>query len=162
MISYAIKGELIMAFNQQKYIDNYNKNNYKMFQFRVRKDDKKILNKLDSVLSLNKYIYTLISEDINSSVLTIKEIKEKILPVFKKHNINEVYLFGSYSRGEANSESDVDIYCSSGDIQSLIEQEFLEEELKNSLNKEVDLIFIGSRMDSFFKKQLDIDKIRLS
>ena len=47
----------------------------------------------------------------------MKEIKERIKPVIEKYQIEEVYLLGSYARGEANRNSDVDIYCSSG-IQS--------------------------------------------
>ena len=161
MISYAYK-ELFMSFNQQEYIDRYNKNTYKMIPFRVRKDDIKIINKLNSVDSMNNYIYSLIDNDVNKSILTIKQIKERILPVLNKHHINEVYLFGSYARGEANNKSDIDIYCESGDIKTLIDQGFLEDELKESLNKDIDIIFIGSTMDDFFKEQLEKDKIRIS
>ena len=160
MISYAYK-ELFMSFNQQEYIDRYNKNTYKMIPFRVRKDDIKIINKLNSVDSINNYIYSLIDNDVNKSILTIKQIKERILPILNKHNINEVYLFGSYARGEANNKSDIDIYCESGDIKTFIDQGFLEDELKESLNKDIDIIFIGSTMDDFFKEQLEKDKIRI-
>lgn len=109
-----------MAFNQKTYINNYNKNTYKMYPFRVRKDDSIIINKLDTVNNINKYIRTLIDNDANPCVLTIKQIKERILPVLAKHNIREVYLFGSYARGEAKNNSDVDIYCESGDIKTFI------------------------------------------
>ena len=150
-----------MAFNQKEYIDNYNKNTYKMFPFRVRKDDEKTMNKLTSVPSINGYLNSLIEKDINNKVLTIKQIKERALPVFKKHGIDEVYLFGSYARGEANNDSDVDIYCEHGDIKTLIDQGYFEDELVESLGKKVDVIFIGSSIDDFFKKQLDYDKIRI-
>ncbi len=150
-----------MSFNQRKYIDSYNKNNYKMFPFRVRKDDKKIIDKLISEPSMNKYIYNLISNDISRNVLTIKEIKNHILPILSKHNIHEVYLFGSYARGEATTSSDIDIYCESGDIKTFIDQGFLEDELKEATNKNIDIVFIGSRMDDYFKEQLDGDKIRI-
>lgn len=150
-----------MSFNQKEYIDKYNKDTYKMFPFRVRKDDKKTLKKLTSVPSVNGYLYSLIDKDINNKVLTIKQIKDRALPVFKKHGINEVYLFGSYARGEANNNSDIDIYCDSGDIKTFIDQGFFEDELVESLGKEVDVIFIGSSLDDFFKKQLDADKIRI-
>lgn len=150
-----------MSFNQQEYIDKYNKSTYKMIPFRVRKDDIKIINKLNSVDSMNNYIYSLIDNDVNKSVLTIKQIKERILPILNKHHINEVYLFGSYARGEANNKSDVDIYCESGDIETLIDQGYLEDELKESLKKNVDIVFIGSTMDDFFKEQLEKDKIRI-
>ena len=150
-----------MSFNQREYIDNYNKANYKMFPFRVRKNDAKIIEKLTSEKNMNKYIYSLIENDINSKILTIKQLKERILPILKKHNISEVYLFGSYARGEANNSSDVDIYCESGDIKTFIDQGYLEDELQEALGKEVDIVFIGSKMDAFFKSQLDKDKIKL-
>ena len=150
-----------MAFDQRKYINSFNKQTYRMFPIRVRKDNKKIINKLSSVKSINRYILTLIDEDINPSVLTIKQIKDRVLPVFKKHSINEVYLFGSYARGEANKDSDVDIYCESGDVKTFIDQGFLEDELRNALGKEIDLVFIGSTMDDYFREQLEGDKIRI-
>ena len=141
-----------MPFNQREYIDNYNKTNYKMFPFRVWKNDAKIIEKLTSVKNMNKYIYSLIENDINSKILTIKQLKERILQILKKHNISEVYLFGSYARGEANNSSDVDIYCESGDIKTFIDQGYLEDELQEVLGKEVDIVFIGSKMDDFFRK----------
>ena len=150
-----------MSFNQQEYIDKYNKSTYKMIPFRVRKDDTKIINKLKSVDSMNNYIYSLIDNDVNKRILTIRQIKERILPILNKHQINEVYLFGSYARGEANNKSDVDIYCEPGDIKTFIDQGFLEDELKKSLRKDVDVIFMGSTLDDFFKEQLENDKIRI-
>ena len=150
-----------MAFNQQKYIDDFNKETYKMFPFRVRKDNIEVINKLNNVPNKNKYIVSLIENNINPSVLTIKQIKTRILPIMAKHNINEVFLFGSYARGEANNKSDVDIYCKSGDIKTLIDQGFFEDELEEALGKEVDIVFIGSQMDDYFKQQLEGDLIKL-
>jgi len=150
-----------MPFDQSEYINSYNKRNYKMIPFRVRLDDEDVMKKLSSVPSKNNYILSLIYNDINPSVLTIKQIKDRVLPILAKHGINEVYLFGSYARGEAKSTSDVDIYCSAGDVKSFVDQGLLEEELEKALGKSVDLLFIGSRMDEYFKAQLDGDKIRL-
>lgn len=42
-------------------------------------------------------------------VYTINQICELIEPLVKQHGINKVYLFGSYARGEADEESDVDL-----------------------------------------------------
>ena len=135
MIAYAQRKKA-MAFNQQKYIDDFNKETYKMFPFRVRKDNIEVINKLNNVPNKNKYIVSLIENNINPSVLTIKQIKTRILPIMAKHNIHEVFLFGSYARGEANNKSDVDIYCESGDIKTLIDQGFFEDELEEALGKE--------------------------
>ena len=150
-----------MAFNQQKYIDDFNKETYKMFPFRVRKDNIEVINKLNNVPNKNKYIVSLIENNINPSVLTLKQIKTRILPIMAKHNIREVFLFGSYARGEATNKSDVDIYCESGDIRTLIDQGFFEDELEEALGKEVDIVFIGSQMDDYFKQQLEGDLIKL-
>ena len=156
-----LEGTIAMAFNQQKYIDDFNKETYKMFPFRVRKDNIEVINKLNTVPNKNKYIVSLIENNINPSVLTIKQIKTRMLPVMAKHGIHEVFLFGSYARGEATNKSDIDIYCESGDIKTLIDQGFLEDELEEALGKEVDIVFIGSQMDDFFRQQLEGDLIKL-
>jgi uncharacterized protein len=38
-----------------------------------------------------------------------EEIRRKIVPVLKKHNVTRAGIFGSYARGEQTKESDVDI-----------------------------------------------------
>ena len=155
------EGVIIVSFNQKKYVSEFNKETYKMFPFRVRKDNAKVIDKLESVPNKNKYITELIENNINPSVLTIKQIKTAIIPVLSKHNIHEVYLFGSYARGEATNKSDVDIYCESGDIKTFIDQGFLEDELVNALGKEVDVIFTDTKLDDFFEKQIKEDLIKL-
>ena len=69
-----------MSSNQLNYISKYNKENYKMYQFRVKRSDNDLVEKLDSVSNRNSYITNLILEDIKPSVLTIKQIKERIKP----------------------------------------------------------------------------------
>jgi hypothetical protein len=150
-----------VASNKLNYIAKYNKENYKMYQFRIRKDDSEIIQKLDSVSNRNSYITELIRENISSRILTIKQIKQLIKPVIEKHKIEDVYLFGSYARGEANGNSDVDIYCSSGDVSTLIEESALIRELETALGKEVDVVTIGSKMHDYFKKQLEEDMIKI-
>lgn len=147
--------------NKEAYINQYNKDNYKMYQFRVRKSDVDLINKLDSVHNRNSYITNLIINDIKPNVLSIKQIKERIKPIIKKHQIKDVYLFGSYSRGEANENSDVDIYCDKGDLRTLYDEVDLIDEFENALGKKVDLVTIGSRMQDFFKQQIEEDMIKI-
>lgn len=147
--------------SQTEYVSKYNKENYKMYQFRIRKDDEKLIEKLDHIKNRNGYIRDLILEDIDPEILTIKEIKRRIKPVMEKHGIDEVYLFGSYARGEANRNSDVDIYCSNGDIETLYHVVEFNEELEKALGKKVDVVTIGSQMHDFFRQQLEEDKIRI-
>lgn len=150
-----------MASNQINYISGYNKKNYKMYQFRVKKSDSVLLSKLDNVSNRNSYITNLILEDINPSVLTIKQIKDRIKPVVEKYGIKDVYLFGSYARGEANRDSDVDIYCDSGNAESLFDEVGLKQDFEEALGKKVDIVTIGSKMHQYFKEQLEKDKIKI-
>lgn len=101
------------------------------------------------------------NSNISDKVLTIEKIKEIIHPIMVKHNIKDVYLFGSYARGEANKDSDVDIYCDSGVLISLCDEVSFKEELEHALNKKVDVVTIGSSMNPYFKEQLEKDLIKL-
>ena len=132
-----------------------------MYQFRVKKNDKELIDYLDKKENRNSYILSLINDDINKKVYTLKEIKRIIKPILNKYGISDIYLFGSYARGEAKSNSDIDIYCDKGNIKTLIDQGELEEELENALNKEVDIIFTTSILDEYFKEQIKEDMIKL-
>lgn len=72
-------------------------------------------------------------------VYTLDEIAERIAPVAKKYNIPKVYIFGSYARGEANPDSDVDLMIEVGTLHGLEVISALEE-FQNVLKKPVDLI----------------------
>ncbi len=43
-------------------------------------------------------------------IYTLEEIKQKIIPIAKAHNLKAVYLIGSYARGEATVDSDIDFF----------------------------------------------------
>ena len=150
-----------MKTNRAKYINDFNKENYKTYIFRVKRNDAQIINKLESVHSKNKYIKDLILDDIEPVILNIKQIKERIKPVIEKHHIKDVYLFGSYARGEATRESDIDIYCDTGDVITLLQAVAFDEELEEALEKKVDVVTIGSKMHEYFREQLDKDKIKI-
>ena len=150
-----------MSFDQNEYISKFNKNNYKMYQFRVKKKDVHIINHLDNIENRNSYIISLINKDISNYVYTLKEIKTIIKPILNKNGIYDIYLFGSYARGEAKESSDIDIYCSKGNIKTLIDQGILEDELEKALNKKVDIIFDSPDINEYFKEQIMEDMIKL-
>ncbi len=150
-----------MTSNQLNYTANYNKENYRMYQFRVKKSDREMIEKLESVSNRNGYITGLIMEDIRPSVLTLKQIRDRVRPIMARHKVSEVYLFGSYARGEANRNSDVDLYCGKGDVETLWQLSAFCDELESALGKKVDVITIGSRIDDYFKSQLEEDMIRI-
>ena len=151
---------MYMKFNQNKYIRDYNKQNYKMYQFRVKKDSK-LSNILDNKDNRNRYIVNLIENDIDSNILTIKTIRKTIKPILNKYGIYDYGLFGSYARGEANNNSDIDIYCEQGNVKDLISQGKLIDSLSKALNKDVDIVFSNSDIDEFFKQQIMEDLIKI-
>ena len=104
---------------------------------------------------------SLINNDINNNILTIKQIKTIIKPILHKYGITNINIFGSYARGDANENSDIDIYCDRGNINTFIDQGLLEDELEKALNKKVDLIFDSSEVDEYFKNQIIEDMIKL-
>lgn len=150
-----------MTFDQDKYIKEYNKDKYKMYQFRVKKSDKEIIEILDSKDNKNQYIINLIKDDVFNNVYTLKQIKTIIKPIMQKYGINEVYLFGSYARGEANGNSDIDIFCEKGSIKTFIDQEKLYDDLENALNKKVDIIYTTTKVNDEFKENIMEDMIKL-
>ena len=156
-----MRQEILMATKQLYYISNYNKQNYKMYQFRAKKSDIDLITKLDTISNRNEYILELIMNDIKPNVLTIKQIRERIKPIMMKHNIKEVYLFGSYSRGEANRNSDVDLYCDEGDVDTLWKLSAFYDELREALGKDVDIVTIGSDIDDIFKNEIERDMLRI-
>lgn len=44
------------------------------------------------------------------SIYTMDEIADKVRPIAEVYDIDKIYLFGSYARGEATEESDIDMY----------------------------------------------------
>lgn len=72
-------------------------------------------------------------------VYKFEEIVEKVRPIAEQYKINSVWLFGSYARGDATEESDIDIMVGEGDFYGW---KFggLYEALREAFQKEIDLI----------------------
>lgn len=69
----------------------------------------------------------------------MEELTEKIRPIAESYNIDKVYLFGSYARGEAIEESDIDLIVNAEKLKGLNFFGFYED-LKETFQKKVDLI----------------------
>ena len=74
-------------------------------------------------------------------LLTIDQIKEKIVPILRKNGISFCYLFGSYAKGCPKPTSDVDLLVDT----ELSGLKFfnLVEEMRTALNKKIDLLRLG-------------------
>lgn len=96
-------------------------------------------------------------------ILTNENIKQVVQDYFKDKPVSKVYLFGSYARGDANANSDVDLIVDIDDTQKRLSlYRFIELQLgiEKSLNKKVDLV-----EDHLFypgiKKQAEKEKLIL-
>ncbi len=74
--------------------------------------------------------------------MSINDIIYNVKPLVDKYKISEVYLFGSYARGDAAEESDLDFLVYGGDGFRLTMVFAFAEELRKALNKEVDVFEI--------------------
>lgn len=76
-------------------------------------------------------------------ILTQQNIKKVVQDYFKDKPVNKVYLFGSYARGDADEDSDVDLIVEIDDSKKrLTLYGFIELQLgiEKYLNKKVDLV----------------------
>ena len=73
-------------------------------------------------------------------VYKIEEIAERVCPIAERYGISKVYVFGSYARGEATEDSDVDLLVDAENIKSLFTLNGLCNDIENALQKKLDLI----------------------
>ena len=90
--------------------------------------------------------------DVN--IFTIDEIKSIVTPIAQKHQIDALYLFGSYAKGEATPDSDVDFLMDTKVTQSLSEFSAFRLELEEALDKPVDLLTLNRNDQKVIKKLL--------
>lgn len=79
-------------------------------------------------------------------VYSTEEIQKAITPIAVRYKLKAVYLFGSYARGTADENSDIDLLVdtSGTDIDTLFKLGALYEELSDALCKEIDMITLSS------------------
>lgn len=76
--------------------------------------------------------------------MNLEKIKKRITNVLASNNVVFAGVFGSYARGEAKPESDVDILVRFGKPVSLLDVGGLQMDLSEALNKDVDVLTEGS------------------
>lgn len=79
-------------------------------------------------------------------VYSIEELRRIITPIAEKYKVPAVYLFGSYARGTATADSDIDLLVDTTGtaLKSLLSLGALYNDLEAALNKRIDLITVSS------------------
>lgn len=77
-------------------------------------------------------------------VYKIEEIAEKVRPIAERYGASKIYLFGSYARGEATEESDIDLLVDAENINGFFAFGGLYGDLRDALQKELDLVTMNA------------------
>ena len=91
-------------------------------------------------------------------VYTIEEIKSIVAPIAAIHDVDRIYLFGSYARGEATPSSDIDLRVDKGRLRGLIALGALYADLEDGLGKKLDLLTTG-RLDQKFLQHIAKEEV---
>ena len=74
---------------------------------------------------------------------TIEKIKDIAAPIANKYKVESIYLFGSYARGEATENSDLDFLVFGGADFKLTDIFALAEDLRAAFQRQVDVFEIS-------------------
>lgn len=75
-------------------------------------------------------------------ILTLEQISETVKPLASKYQVEAIYLFGSYARGEATEDSDLDFLVFGGELFKKTLIFALAEELREAFKRSVDVFEI--------------------
>jgi len=99
-------------------------------------------------------------------VYSVDEIKEKLTPIFEEKGVLRAFLFGSYAKGQATAESDIDIVAHVDEDMGILDFCEIADDVINALGKEVDFLYgddviSGGKIDLELKKDgvLIYDKV---
>ena len=81
---------------------------------------------------------SLLNEQLSNTVLKIETIKDVVAAIFANYKVSTCYLFGSYAKGKATSDSDIDLMIVS-EIEG-IEYYQLLNDLETKFGKKIDLL----------------------
>jgi predicted nucleotidyltransferase len=93
-------------------------------------------------------------------VYTIDEIKTRVAPIARQYELSHAWLFGSYARGEATPDSDVDICIEKQGPFGFFGFPGLYADLQDSLEKAIDIVTKdGIKSNTQFKENIEKEEI---
>jgi len=73
-------------------------------------------------------------------MLSLDEVKKRLIPILVRHRIQKASIFGSLARGENLESSDIDILIELDDNASLLDFVQIKFEIEDKLEQEIDLV----------------------
>lgn len=92
---------------------------------------------------------------MSSEIYIIEQLRAMLIPVFRLYGVKSAILFGSYGKGEAGADSDIDLLVDSR-LRGLRFVGLLED-VRSTVDKDVDLLDI-SHVEDNSKVQEEIKK----
>ena len=93
------------------------------------------------------------------TIPSVSDIRAIVDPIARAYGAERIFLFGSYARGEATPESDIDLRIDKGTIRGLRFAGLLGD-LEDALGKHVDLISTNG-MDEAFRRSIAREEVLL-
>ena len=93
-------------------------------------------------------------------VYTVEQIRSIASPIAQAYGVKSLSLFGSYARGEATDDSDIDLLVKCGAIRSAFQMGGLYADLSEGLGKTLDLVITSHRNKAFLGR-IEADRLRL-
>ena len=153
---------------QRKASAKYDRDHTKSILFKFNTtSDADILAKLDEVGNKQGYIKELIRSNIcgKGDVLSVDAIRLMVLPIVQRYGIDKATLFGSYARGDANAESDIDLLIECDNIRNMEDYLGLQEDFKKAIGRNVDILMAdalesdNTRSAKRLKEHIERDKV---
>jgi len=92
-------------------------------------------------------------------MLTQEEIRKAVKAVAQRYSIQQIYLFGSYARGDAVETSDCDFRIVGGNIRNLYDIAEIMLDLEEALGKKIDIVLTKNIIDKEFFDNIREDEV---
>ena len=91
-------------------------------------------------------------------MFTVADIQKIITPIARRYDVERMYLFGSYARGDNTPQSDIDLRLDKGNVRG-IQMAFLLTDLEDALKTSVDLLPTNTLDPGFLNAIRDEEKL---
>lgn len=90
----------------------------------------------------------------------LEALKKIAIPILKANGVKKAAVFGSFARGDANENSDVDILVKYSEGTSLFDVVRLKSQLEEAIGREVDLVSYDF-IDKYIKDKIMSERVTL-
>ena len=102
-------------------------------------------------------------QSVPENLYTIDEVKKIVSPIARRYDVRRLWLFGSYARGEATLDSDLDFRVEPGEPCDFMKYFGFISALEDAFDVKIDVIsadpIIDNYLDKKFLKQISHDEV---